>query len=170
MRTFVACLTLLVGLSVARAQEQEGKLLDRLLKPNTSIGNSAQNKQFVADRTAVSKQVKAKRFYARDRSLARSFNGQRDFSARQFSSRQYAAKDVAASLSTRSQIAKTRTAYTTRSTSRISEASDADRTVAASEFAGNRPFLDRGKSQKSLSARDTPLTIDQVRDLLNKNK
>lgn len=32
------------------------------------------------------------------------------------------------------------------------------------------PFLDRGKSQKALSARDKPLTIEQVRELLNKNK
>ena len=42
--------------------------------------------------------------------------------------------------------------------------------LAAAPFAGNRPFLGRGKSQKALSARDTPLTIEQVRELLNKNK
>jgi hypothetical protein len=38
------------------------------------------------------------------------------------------------------------------------------------EYAGNRPFLDRGKSQKSLDAHDKPLTIEQVRELLNKSK
>ena len=37
-------------------------------------------------------------------------------------------------------------------------------------FAGNRPFLGQGKSQKALSAQDRPLTIEQVRELLNKNK
>ena len=42
--------------------------------------------------------------------------------------------------------------------------------LPAAPFAGNRPFLGRGKSQEALSARDTPLTIDQVRELLNKNK
>jgi len=37
-------------------------------------------------------------------------------------------------------------------------------------FAGNRPFLGQGKSQKALSAQDTPLTLEQVRELLNKSK
>jgi hypothetical protein len=38
------------------------------------------------------------------------------------------------------------------------------------EFSGTRPFLVRGKSQKALSAQDRPLSIDDVRELLNKNK
>ena len=42
--------------------------------------------------------------------------------------------------------------------------------VASSEFTGSRPFLDKGKSQKAISQHDTPLTIEQVRELLNKNK
>ena len=49
-------------------------------------------------------------------------------------------------------------------------APESGRSVAVGSFAGNRPFLGRGKSQKALSARDTPLTIEQVRELLNKNK
>ena len=42
--------------------------------------------------------------------------------------------------------------------------------LVVTPFAGNRPFLGRGKSQKALNAQDTPLTIEQVRELLNKNK
>ena len=42
--------------------------------------------------------------------------------------------------------------------------------VASSTFGQARPFLDQGKSQKSLSAHNAPLTIEQVRELLNKNK
>ena len=38
------------------------------------------------------------------------------------------------------------------------------------EYADNRPFLGKGKSQKSLHAQDKPLTIEQVRELLNKSK
>ena len=38
------------------------------------------------------------------------------------------------------------------------------------DFPGTRPFLVQGKSQKALSQQDKPLTIDQVRELLNKNK
>jgi hypothetical protein len=41
---------------------------------------------------------------------------------------------------------------------------------ATRDFAGNRPFLGQGKSQKALHAQDRPLTIDEVRELLNKNK
>ena len=37
-------------------------------------------------------------------------------------------------------------------------------------FAGERPFLAEGKSQKWLHAQDHPLSIDEVRELLNKNK
>jgi len=42
--------------------------------------------------------------------------------------------------------------------------------VPGTPFAGSRRFLVQGKSQKALNARDTPLTIEQVRELLNKNK
>ena len=38
------------------------------------------------------------------------------------------------------------------------------------EYADNRPFLRKGKSQNSLHAQDKPLTIEQVRELLNKSK
>jgi hypothetical protein len=42
--------------------------------------------------------------------------------------------------------------------------------VPGAPFASSRPFSVQGKSQKALNARDTPLTIEQVRELLNKNK
>ena len=45
-----------------------------------------------------------------------------------------------------------------------------ERTYPVSEFSGTRPFLVRGKSQKALSQQDRPLSIDEVRELLNKNK
>jgi hypothetical protein len=41
---------------------------------------------------------------------------------------------------------------------------------ATRDFGGNRPFLGQGKSQKALHSQDRPLTIDEVRELLNKNK
>ena len=45
-----------------------------------------------------------------------------------------------------------------------------DKKVPSRAYAENRPFLDQGKSQKSLNRQNAPLTIDQVRELLNKNK
>ena len=35
---------------------------------------------------------------------------------------------------------------------------------------GERPFLDKGKSAKSLQRENPAMTIEQVRELLNKNK
>jgi hypothetical protein len=37
-------------------------------------------------------------------------------------------------------------------------------------FADQHQFRDQGKSQKSLNQQNPPMTIDQVRELLNKNK
>jgi hypothetical protein len=50
------------------------------------------------------------------------------------------------------------------------ELRDAHRHIDGSEFTGKRPFLDKGKSPKSLERKNTPMTIEQVRELLNKNK
>jgi hypothetical protein len=46
---------------------------------------------------------------------------------------------------------------------------DSQRESPTSSFAGNRPFLEKGKSQKSLERKNPPMNIDQVRELLNKN-
>jgi hypothetical protein len=37
-------------------------------------------------------------------------------------------------------------------------------------FADRHQFREQGKSQKSLDQQNPPMTIDQVRELLNKNK
>jgi hypothetical protein len=56
------------------------------------------------------------------------------------------------------------------STTTVRGATEAGRVMATSDFAGKRPFLGQGKSQKALSQQDQPLSIEQVRELLNKNK
>ena len=52
----------------------------------------------------------------------------------------------------------------------ISPSAYSTKKYATRDFAGNRPFLGQGKSQKALHAQERPLTIDEVRELLNKNK
>ncbi len=49
--------------SLAHAQEQEGKLVDRVLKPNMRLKNSAQDKQFNAGGTSVNKKANVAAFY-----------------------------------------------------------------------------------------------------------
>jgi hypothetical protein len=50
------------------------------------------------------------------------------------------------------------------------ELRDGHKQAATNNYAGNRPFLEKGKSQKSLDRKNSPMTIEQVRELLNKNK
>ena len=52
----------------------------------------------------------------------------------------------------------------------IRVAPESTATVTVREFPGTRPFLVRGKSQKALQAHNRPLTIEEVRELLNKSK
>ena len=164
-------MALLAGISATSAQEQEGKLVDRILKPNMSLVNSAQNKQFGAAGTSVAKRAPSKSFYTPDKSLAKSFAAERAFSPRQFAARHFRAGDTTANISARSQLTKTDTVYVASAAYGTRVAPENGSSLAVTPFAGSsRPFLGRGKSQKALSARDTPLTIEQVRELLNKSK
>jgi hypothetical protein len=166
----VASMALLAVASATSAQEQEGKLVDRILKPNMSLVNSAQNKQFDATEFSVAKRAHLKSFYTPDRLPGKSFAAGRAFSPREFAVRHSRAGDTTANISTRSQLPKTGMVYVASAPDGARVAPESGRSVAVASFAGNRPFLGRGKSLKALSARDTPLTIEQVRELLNKNK
>src|SRR6266849_6428036 len=80
------CFTLAL-LSAAQAQEQERKLVDRLLKPNTTLQNSAQNKKAVAAAVVVEGRGTVGTFYLQPKSREKSFPETRDFSTRTFTSR-----------------------------------------------------------------------------------
>ena len=165
----VASMALLAGISAASAQEQESKLVDRLLKPNMSLVNSAQNKQFEAPEFSVAKRVRSKSYSTSVRSPEKTFVG-RSFSSRDFAVRQSQAGETAANISARSQVAKTDMVYVASAADGARVAPESGRNMGVHSFAGDRPFLAQGKSQKALSAQDRPLTIEQVRELLNKNK
>jgi hypothetical protein len=166
----VSSLALLASISATSAQEQEGKLVDRILKPNMSLVNTAQNKQF--DTVAISspKLTPSRSFHTPARSFAKSLPAMRTFSPRALAVRHFGAADMTANVSAKSQLTKIDTvevasvAYDTR------VAPESGQSLSTARFAGDRPFLGRGKSQKALSAQDRPLTIEQVRELLNKNK
>lgn len=166
----VVFLTLLASVWPISAQEQERKLVDRLLQPNMSLANPAQDKQFSASAASVDKRAPSKSFDTRKKSRTKSFAAERAFPARQFTTQKFVAADSSANISTRSHLTKTGAVYFASAAHATRIAPESDTTLAAATFAGHRPFLGRGKSQKALSAQDTPLTIEQVRELLNKNK
>ena len=165
----VAFMAFFAGVSVLSAQEQEGKLMDRLLRPNMALANSAQNKKFAATNTFVNKSAPTKRFRTPEKERPKTFSSPRAFAPREFAARHFRAGHSAAEISARSQLTKSDTIYPAPAyPTRVAPGSGS--TVTSAEFAGHRPFLVEGKSQKALRAHDKPLTVEQVRELLNKNK
>jgi hypothetical protein len=165
--TFSAVISLVATTS---AQDQEGKLVTRLLRPNMALASSEQNKQFGATGATIDKQAPVKNFYAPERPAPKSFTGERTFSPQQFGVRHFRTGNSTADISSRSQVTNRDTAYTAPAAPGTHTLAESDKTVPGRSYAGNRQFLDQGKSQKALSARNRPLTIEQVRELLNKNK
>ena len=156
-------------LGSAGAQEQERKLMDRLLKPDMSLQNPVQSRQFVARGSTTTKQARTREFYVRDRPPEKGFFG-RLFRTKDFSTKNARYADMQASVATRTRVAKADVPYRTAAYRDVDSARESDQAAAVSEFAGTRPFLIQGKSQKALSQQDRALTIDEVRELLNKNK
>ena len=168
----VAIGTLFIGITTAVAQEQERKFIDRLLQPNTSFANPAQNKKFSGERVAALDRPAATRtFYSPEKTVARSYPEQSAFTPQQFAARHFRAGDSAAHISPRAQLKQNDVVIPMSSAAAGSRvAPEGAATTPVREYASTRPFLDRGKSQKSLQAQDKPLTIEQVRELLNKSK
>jgi hypothetical protein len=164
-------LTLLVGVRIAAAQKQETKLIDRLLRPNTALSNSAQNKKFVAaGGSSFDKRVRTRNFYTREKTLSKLFPGERTFTPQQFAARHFRMSDSSANIATRTELTKNDRMISMPAVPGIRVAPESNASIPAREFADNRPFLGRGKSQKALQAQNRPLTIEQVRELLNKSK
>lgn len=167
----VALLTLLAGICTAVAQKQETKLVDRLLRPNIALANPAQNKKFVATGgVSFDKRIPSRSFHLREKTLTKSFSGERAFTPQQFAARHFRMGDSPANVATRTELTKNDRLISTPAAPGIRVAPESTMTTPVQEFAGSRPFLGRGKSQKALRAYDRPLTIEQVRELLNKSK
>jgi hypothetical protein len=165
------CVLLLAVVCSANGQDQERKLVDRLLKPDMTLQNEAQNKKFTGGGSAsINKRATAGTFYVHRKPHSKSFFGTRDFSTNQFYSQTYHGGRSAYEVSSRQTMANSRSAYANQTARSARDFPQSGKKVASRAYAGTRPFLDQGKSQKSLNQQNAPLTIDQVRELLNKNK
>jgi hypothetical protein len=171
VRAILPLALIFFGASCIFAQEQESKLVDRLLRPDMAMSNPAQTKQFSGgSRQEMSKSANVKEFSATASNAPKEFGGKKNFLSRIFGGHQFHGGDTNADVSTRS-IASTAPATIGTQTSSLARSnSDGGKAVGTRQFAATGPFLERGKSQKALSAQDTPLTVDQVRELLNRNK
>jgi hypothetical protein len=163
-------ISLLAALSCLRAQDQERKLVDRLLRPDMTLQSSEQKKKFIAAGTSINKKANVGTFYVEKKSHSKTFSGTRELSTQEFNSRPFHGSRSAFENSSQQAVGNSRRAYPSQSARGPRDAPQSDKKVASRVYAGNRPFLDQGKSQKSLNQQNAPLTIDQVRELLNKNK
>jgi hypothetical protein len=169
-KSLAVCISLLAALSCARAQDQERKLVDRLLRPDMTMQNSEQKKRFIADGTSINKKATVGTFYVEKKSNSKTFAGTHEFSTREFNSRSFHGSRSSFENSPHQVIGNSGYAYPTRAARSSRDAPQSHKKVASRAYAENRPFLEEGKSQKSLSRQNAPLTIEQVRELLNKNK
>ena len=161
------CLTCL-GLSVSWAQQQETSLVDRLLRPNMELQNNAQGKKFVASSAVVQRRGSVGTFLLQPNREEKSFVDSPTLSTTKYPSRPVSTGGKISS-------AQNRSANTTRpvETSAVRDIHGANTPHDAGPsrmFAHQPQFREQGKSQKSLDRQNPPLTIDQVRELLNKNK
>lgn len=173
VRIIVVLGTLLAGTCVAPGQQQEDKLIDRLLRPNLSLTNPAQNKTFSNTRTTTLRTVaQTKNFSAIRTTVPKQWIGSGTVAPVQFVTRNFRTADLAATVSTRLQFAQSNmVAATSAAAGRTRVAAESSASPAtAREFAGVRPFLGKGKSEEALQSQNRPLTIEQVRELLNKSK
>jgi len=164
VRLSLLVLAFLALATASYAQEQERKLVDRLLSPNTKLANHDQNKKFAGGSEAPTRSAATKSFYVSEKSLSKTFVADRSAATTSFRTRNYSTQS--ATVPTLPPVRS----YQTKKTREASPSAYSTKKYATHDFAGNRPFLGQGKSQKALHAQDRPLTIDEVRELLNKNK
>jgi len=172
MRTsFVAWFLLTAAMCCVHAQDQEKKLIDRLLKPDMALQNDAQNKKFGGDGSAsINKRANVGTFFIHQKPSSKNYSGTRDFSTAQFYSQTYRGGRTAYEVPSQQTLADSKAAYGSQTARGVRDAPQSGKKVASHPYGGNRPFLIEGTNQKSLNRKTEPLTIEQVRELLNKNK
>jgi hypothetical protein len=169
VRVFPLILALTIWTNAVRAQEQEKKLEDRLLRPDMTLANSAQNKKFTGTGvTAADKQFVARSFSAGTERPTKSFSSDTEFSVRDFETRKFARAERAAD--TKAHTSSADAEFVTAQSSLIRTAPNEGKMTKTRDYPGSRPFLAKGTRQKILSQQNKPLTIDEVRELLNKSK
>lgn len=184
MRSLLVILFLFAACGIAHAQQQERKLLDRLDKPDL-------NESFFAEKKGFS----TKEFGGAHSAVLKEFHGLKKFTTKDFMTGSYGGaksfwmgdfKFSAASASTKGKhvILNLDKPFDTKA-AQVKTAREAEKGYKVREYATNQ-FAVRGTSQdrfdkegpKALEGQTAvgwtgkmqTMTIDQVRDLLNKNK
>ena len=170
MRFLLAFCTAFFCLANLYGQQQEQSLVDRLLRPNMELQNDAQSKKFTAANSAVTeRRGTVGTFNLQPNRSEKSFAATSDYSTREYGSQSFSssARSVATTQNRGSNKSASGGNWSARD---VHPAYDSRNGISTREYAEQRQFTEKGKSQKSLDRQNPPLTIDQVRELLNKNK
>jgi hypothetical protein len=146
-------------------------LADRLLRPNMTLVNSAQDKKFAgADVTLVNKKCVAKSFSTVDERMVKSSSSEKDFSAKRFETEKFARAGQTPNTRAKAKMALANAEFVVRKSCLVQTAPDEGKVAATRDYTDGRPFSGKGTRQAILSQEDKPLMIDEVRELLNKSK
>ncbi len=168
MRPLLVLLCLTILGPPLLAQEQERKLVDRLLRPDLSLSNPAQNKRFSGtDATPVHREFLAKPFYAGREYSAQRYSGLIDFLAKKFGTRSFA-ETTPAHVTAAPNDAKPM--FRIGQSPAVRTSADENKSAPVREYADERPFRGKGTRQEILDQQSHPLTIEEVRELLNKDR
>jgi hypothetical protein len=171
VRWIIPITTLFALVSTAVGQRQDDKLVERLLRPNVATVNPAQTKQFTTRNAGIEKESSVKNINLSDKTVVMpTFESSRTLSPREFAVRHFrtGASITGQDKQFRARESATVEVFSSANGSRIAQ--ESDHTATTDSFRGSRSFVLEGKSQKSLHGYDRPLTLEQVRELLNKNK
>ena len=152
-----------------QAQHQEPSLVDRLLRPNMELQNSAQGKKFAADSTIVERRGTVGTFYLQPNRTEKSFAESKSFSVTQYPAKRFHSGSGAITAA-QNDSANKPASIGSSAVVDVHSAYDAHGAVPTRDYPEQHQFKEQGKSQKSFDRRNPPLTIEQVRELLNKNK
>lgn len=135
-----------------------------------TLANSAQDKKFVAvEGTSVDKKFEAKSFSGAHEATTKAVET-KGFLSKIFRTNKYARAESAANAKTNAEMAYANAQFTTHESSLVRQSPDSDKHSQVKDYPDQRPFLAKGTRQEILSQQDRPLTIDEVRELLNRNK
>ena len=169
MRWLVTLFLICLDLPAIYAQEQEHSLIDRLLRPHMELQNTAQGKKFATNSAAIEHRGTVGTFFLEPNLRQKSFEDARVLNIKEYRSRSFNGGSSANAVGQNRSVHILATVETSNFRG-VSNAHDADKTVPGRNFTDQHPFREEGKSQKSLDRQNPPLTIEQVRELLNKNK
>ena len=166
----VPSIALLATISAAPAQEQEHNLTYRLLRPNLTLVNPAQARQFqTVNRYGLNHTI-SKQPWIPNRWIAKTVAGQNSYRTSQFATFHFQAAGKTANTFLQSNTIKNGNMGTPLARDATHVARENSRYMPVTSFSTDRPLGLSRRTPQDLVGHEKPLTIEQVRELLNKSK